>query len=203
MTTGYTAALSGRRELQRKAIHAATAVIPVGYAAGLSRSWVLGACLALSGIALAVEIARRGSPDFSRRFRQWTGALLRPHERAGGLAGATWLFATFALVTAATPPGVAVAAMWAVAAGDGAASVVGRLVGRLRLANGKSLEGSLALLAMTAAGAYGLARWGVGPALLLGAVAALAEVPRGPFDDNLRVGTAVAAAGSLIVSLTH
>jgi dolichol kinase len=203
VSTGDTAALGGRRELQRKAIHAATAVIPVAYAAGVSRPVVLAACLGLTAMAVAVEVGRRVSPEIAATFRRWTGPLLRAHERAGGLAGATWLFATFALVTALTAPGVAVAAMWAVAAGDGAAGVVGRLAGRLRLANGKSLEGTLAILAMTAAGAYGLGHWPVGPSLLLGTVAALAELPRGPGDDNLRVGGAVGVTGSLLIAITH
>lgn len=203
MSSRDTAAPSVRRELQRKALHAATATLPVAYAAGASTRQLVAVTGGLTAIAVAVEVARRWSPALRGRFLDATGPLLRAHEAAGGVAGATWLFVAFAAVSALAPPAAAVAAMWAVSAGDAAASVVGRLVGRHRWPSGKSLEGSAALVAMTAAGAWGLAGWSVPLALALGAVAALAELPRGPGDDNLRISAAVGVTGSLIILVTH
>lgn len=203
MSSGDPAAPRVRRELQRKAIHMATAVVPVAYAAGISRALIVAGCVGLAGVAIAVEFARRMSPAAAARFTAWTGPLLRPHEAAGGLAGATWLFVAYAVVAWSTPAAVAVAAMWAVAAGDGAAAVVGRLVGRTRLPGGKTLEGSAAMWLMTAAGAWGLAHWPLGLALGLGGVAALAELPDRPLNDNLRVALAVAVAGTLMILRTH
>lgn len=203
MSWGDPAAPAVRRELQRKAIHVATAVIPVAYAAGLARDTVVAVCATLTGIALVVETGRRLSPAVAARFRAWTGPLLRPEEAAGGLAGATWLFAAFTAVAWGTTAPVAVAAMWAVAAGDGAAAVVGRTLGRTPLVASKTLEGALAMALMTAAGAWGLARWPLGPSAVLGLVAAAAELPARPLNDNLRVAAAVAVAGTLMIATTH
>ncbi|MCU0624176.1 MAG: hypothetical protein MUF53_09975, partial [Gemmatimonadaceae bacterium] len=172
MSSGDPAAPSVRRELQRKAIHMATAVLPVAYAAGAPRWAMVGVTAGLTTLAVAVEVARRRWPAARDRFAALTGPLLRPHEAAGGVAGATWLFAAFCAVCAMTAPPVAIAAMWAVSAGDGAASVVGRAVGRVRWGSGKTLEGSLALALMTAAGAWGLAGWPLPVASGLGLAAA-------------------------------
>lgn len=203
MTSGDPAAPAVRRELQRKVLHVATAVVPVGYAAGIPRRVVVAACGALLGVALLVELARRASPSAAARFATWTGPLLRPHEAAGGIAGATWLLAAFTAVTAGTAAPVAIAAMWGVAAGDGAAAIVGRTIGRIPLVAGKTLEGTLAMALVTAAGAWSFAAWPVGTAALLGGVAAAAELPARPLNDNLRVALAVAAAGSLMITQTH
>jgi len=201
--TADSPALTVRRELQRKAIHGATTVLPVAYAAGIRRPVMVGLTGALLATAIAVELARRWSPAVRERFDRLAGPLLRTHEAGGGVAGATWLFAAFFLVCLLTPPSVAVAAMWAVSAGDGAAGTIGRLVGRHRWASGKSLEGSVALLAMTAAGAWGLANWSPMTALGLGLAGALSEAPAGPLDDNLRTAGGVALTGILIITLTH
>lgn len=203
MRSGDPAAPSVRRELQRKLIHGATAMLPVAYAAGTPGAVMAAVTGGLTAIAVLVEVARWQSPTAQRTFARWTGPLLRPHEAAGGWAGATWLFGAFFAVTVCTPPAVAVAAMWAVSAGDASASLVGRTLGRHRWPSGKSAEGSAALLLLTAAGAWGLASWPPAWAIGLGAVAALAEAPAGPGDDNVRVATAVAVAGSLSIALTH
>lgn len=96
------------------------------------------------------------------------------------------------------PPATAVVALWAVAAGDGAASIVGRLAAR-EAAPGptprrKTLAGSLACATVTAAGAVWLADLRFTQALIVGIVVALAEWPRRPLDDNLRVAAAAGIA---------
>lgn len=203
MSSADTASSAVRQELGRKALHAATAVIPVGYAAGAPRSAVVGLLGALTAIAVLVELGRRFVPNGQATFTNVVGPLLRPHERSGGIAGATWLLASYLGAAWLAPPAVAVAAMWAVAAGDSSAAVVGRLVGRVRLPNGKSLEGALAMWAMTAAGAWGLAGWTWPMALGVGAAATLSELPRGPFDDNVRVTVSCVTLGILMFNSMH
>lgn len=203
MSQAGTATSAVRQELGRKAIHATTAVIPVVYAAGAPRTAVVGLLGALAAIAALVELGRRFVPRGQARFTALVGPLLRPHEHRGGIAGATWLLASYLGAALVAPPAVAVAAMWAVAAGDSAAAVVGRLVGRVRLPNGKSLEGALAMCAMTAAGAWGLAGWPWPFALGVGTAAALAELPSGPLDDNVRVTVSCVTLGILMFNVMH
>ena len=182
-----------RRELARKAIHLLSATVPVAYAAGASRAtmlWTLGA--ATLG-AILIEIVRRVHAPAQYALDRTVGPLFRAHEHAS-VTGATWLAVSLLLAAAALPRDFAIATMWAVAVGDPAAALVGRTLGRLRLhPDGKSVEGAAACLATTFAGAALIAALPLALAASAGAAAALAEWPRGPFDDNLRIATAVGA----------
>ena len=107
-------------------------------------------------------------------------------------------------VVALAPRAAAIASMWAVAVGDAAAAVVGRTLAHRRevraAARGqtftpgarKSVAGSAACFVATLVGALWLA--GLGPVVSVAAAlaATLAEWPRVPLDDNLRVAGAVA-----------
>jgi arabinofuranan 3-O-arabinosyltransferase len=95
----------------------------------------------------------------------------------------------------ALPRDVAVAAMWGVSVGDAAAAVVGHTLGRVRLAHAsKSLEGSVACFVATLAGSVLVARLTPAEAVLASAAATLAEWPRRPLDDNIRIVAAVGGA---------
>ena len=196
-------ALTPRRELARKAIHLASAVVPVAYALGLPRARLLAGLLLLLAAALVVELARHRLPAARRLFTRATGALLRAHEHRA-LSGATWMLVSYVLVTWLAPRPAAIAAMWAVAVGDAAAAIVGRAVGgrwfpaRRSARTGKSLEGSLACLVATAAGAALVARLGPAACVAAGIAATLAERPSRPGDDNVRVATATALAVVLV-----
>lgn len=193
--------LSLRHELARKALHLTSAVVPVAYAAGVPREPLLALLAVLLVTAFLVELTRRRVHLVRQAFHRATHPLLRAHEHER-LSGATWLLVAFVLVVWLCPRSMAIAAMWAVAVGDAAAAVVGRWLGRHRLgAHGKSLEGSLACAAATAAGALVVARLGPGAALAAGIAAAVAEWPTHPLDDNLRVAGAVALAVAGIQAL--
>jgi dolichol kinase len=87
---------------------------------------------------------------------------------------------------------IAIGAMWAVAVGDASAALVGRLLGRHRIGrSAKTIEGSIACMVMTALGALLIA--GLSPMLSMaaGLIAATAEWPSWPLDDNIRIGVTV------------
>lgn len=174
-----------RRELVRKSIHLATAVVPAAV-------WVLprGAAIALLvgavGAAFTIEWARRRVPWVRYRFLRGTRVVLRGHERHG-LAGATHMAIAYLLALLLFPKGVAVVAMLYNAFGDAAAAIVGRRWGRHRLSWGKSWEGATAALGINLA--VGLLVPGIGLAgAVVGAIAAAAlEFLPLPLDDNLRI----------------
>lgn len=145
--------------------------------------------------AVLIEGARHLSPAAARAFDALVGDLIRPHERAG-ITGATWLAVAMFLALIIFPGQAALIALWAAAVGDGSASVVGRFVAHRRgdTRPGKTLAGSLACAVMTALGVIWFSDLGLVRALAVGAVTALAERPRGPFDDNLRVAAAAGLA---------
>jgi len=199
-------ALSLGAESARKAIHLATAVLPVAWAYDLITTrgiqWLLGTAVA---IALAVEFARyRGGP-FGARFLRTFGSLLRTHEQRT-IAGATWLAIGMWGVAVLAPRGAAIAALWAAAVGDAIAALVGRAVQQWRATrapggmapSGKTLVGSVAGAAATAAGVVWLTPAELPVGIVLGVVAALAEWPARPGDDNVRVVAAVALAAALV-----
>jgi dolichol kinase len=105
-----------------------------------------------------------------------------------------------AIVLWVAPLYAAIAALWAAAVGDAAAAVVGRSVGRWRkrVGPGKTSAGSLAAVVVTALGVLWLTPASPTLATVLGVVAAAAERPTAPLDDNLRIAFAVAFAASVL-----
>jgi dolichol kinase len=175
-------------------LHLSSAVLPVGWGLGLIAPERLRLLLTVAlAIAMLVEGARHLSASAGRAFDATFASLLRAHERSG-ITGATWLAIAMLGAMLAFPPGPAVVALWAVAAGDGAASIIGRLAAHRSAVPraGKTIAGSLACALVTVIGALWLTDAKPLVALAIGVLTALAERPRGPLDDNLRV---VAAAG--------
>ncbi len=193
-------ALPLRAEVARKAVHVATAALPIGLAFGWGQlAQARFALTAAATLALLVELLRFRSTQFRAGFDAAFASLLRPHERTR-LTGATWLAIAMAAVLWFAPLAAAVAALWAAAVGDAAAALIGRGFARWRgsIGTGKSIAGSLAALLATAGGVYWLTSATVTMALILGSVAAVAERPSWNLDDNLRITLAVALAASAI-----
>lgn len=187
-----------RHEIARKGIHLASAAVPVAYMLGLPRA-VLLVALALAGVTAAtIEVARVRSARVRDTFERLVGPLLRPHER-GRWSGATWMCAAYLLATLAFPRREAVAAMLAVALGDAAAAIVGRMASArqprtVRVPGAKTWAGSVACLAATTLGALLVAELPAAAALACGTAAMLAERPRWALDDNVRIVVAAGAA---------
>src|SRR5687768_12641610 len=152
-------------------------------------------------MALAVEIARHHSTTVRAGFSRLFAPLLRDHEHAG-VSGATWLLVSFFLVLLLLPRQAAIAAMWAVSLGDATAALAGRALGRHRLTrdSSKTLEGSVACAAISFLGAWLVAGLPIGLSAGAGILAAAAEWPGHPLDDNLRIA-AVVGGGILLWQL--
>jgi dolichol kinase len=142
---------------------------------------------------MVVEFARSRSVHVRTVFDRATGLLLRAHEHHRW-SGATWLLLSFLLVVLMFDAPIAIAAMWAVSVGDASGAIVGRTIGRHRIGRSlKSIEGSVACAVATAAGALLVADLSPILSVIAGIVAAAAEWPARPLDDNLRIGLVVAA----------
>ena len=184
---------------------------PLSYAAGLPREWVVGGLAGLTAVAMVVETARARSERARHHFTRYTGVLLREHEHHRW-AGATWMLVAYLFAAAAYPRPFAIAAMWAVGVGDASAAVVGRWWSERRrqraarpVAGGgrgpavparpgaKTYAGTLACFVAALIGARWVAALPLIAALLTALLAALAERPRAPLDDNLRIVLAVGA----------
>lgn len=183
--------LSLRHELARKGIHLLSAIFPVALAVGVPTRVVVVALGVLVVIALATEWARARHDRVRAVFHSTVGTLLRPHEHQA-LSGATWLFVALLGAVALLPHSVAIVAMWAVSTGDAMAAIFGSWIGRRRVGrSGKTIEGSLACALVTFAGAMLIARLSVSESVAAALLAAVAELPRRPLDDNVRIVVAV------------
>ncbi len=191
------AGLALRHELARKAIHLQSVAIPAAYALGVPRLPLLILLGFLLATAMVVELARHRSTRVRAGFSRIFSVLLRDHEHVG-LSGATWLLLAFFLALLLLPRQAAIAATWAVSLGDATAALVGRWIGRHRLTrSSKTLEGSVACAAISFVGAWLVAGFPVGVSAGAGVLAAAAEWPGKPLDDNLRI--AVVVGGGILL----
>lgn len=174
-------------ELKRKAIHLASLVIPVGYYLSLDswhRDWER-ALLASVIVSLAIEVFRLNHPRTRNLFRHFFGELIRNHEEAS-LLGSTYLLIACLLSIHLFPKPVAVLALCFLIVGDTVAAIVGKSVGRIRIF-GKTLEGSLACLAICFGITLFLPEVPFHVAIVGAVVATIFELLPIPLDDNFRI----------------
>jgi dolichol kinase len=179
-------------ELHRKAIHLSSLVIPIGYYLIPNEELSRRALLVAALIAIVIEAVRFNEPRIGRLTMRLAGALLRESERTG-LFGSTYLILGSLLCAHSFDKPVVVAAILFVILGDAAAALVGRAYGRVQVF-GKTLEGSLACLAVCVV--VGLLVPGIPvKAAAAGAVTATVfELLPIPLDDNMRIPLAAGFA---------
>lgn len=183
-----------RHELARKAIHLTSVVFPIVYAAGIERRTLLTVLAVAAVVALVIEFARARHERTRQAFARATGPLLREHEHHR-LSGATWLVLSLLGAVALFPKDVAIAAMWAAAAGDAVAAIFGRAFGRFRIgAMGKSVEGSAACFFVVLIGSSTIAHLSLGESIVSAITSAGAEFPSRPWDDNVRIAALTGSA---------
>lgn len=152
-------------------------------------------------VVAVVESARLAAPRINALLLGFFPGLARPeeHARFSGIFYTT-LGALIVMAGFGRRPDIVSASLLCLALGDAAAALVGKAIGRRRIGGKKSLEGSLACLAVCAA--VGLAQGFPAPACLAMALAATAMelMPTGVvFNDNLWMPVAAALALGLFL----
>jgi dolichol kinase len=184
-------------EVVRKALHLLIALVPS--LAALSVPFTLA--LLASGTlfyALAETSRRNGHPVFL--VSRLTLIASRAVDRNRFVLGPITLGLGAMVSLMLYPEPAASIAIYALAFGDGFASLVGRLVPgpRIPFAKGKSVMGSLACFAAVFVASAGLVRTPAEAALVAFAATALEAAPSGDFDNLLvPVGTGLVAAALL------
>ena len=171
-----------KAELARKGIHLLIAFVPL--LAALNRSHT--ALLLMAGLLVYVWAESMRFLGFSPPLiATVTKKVLRDRERGGFALGPLTLGLGALLALILFPPKVAALAIYAVAFGDSASSLVGGFFGRLRpdFLKGKSIEGCAACFAATAlAGFIVFSDWR--PALAAALAALLTDLlPLEDFDN--------------------
>jgi dolichol kinase len=147
--------------------------------------------------ALAAEAARLLVPRMNDLAKVFIGPFMRPHEEKG-LTGAPAFTGGVFLAFLFFRPDVALAALVPLIFGDRAGLIVGKSVGRISIIKGKTLEGSLACLAVSFLVYISMSGlwpeiFHYGWIIFFGAslIGTLAEALPRPFDDNLTIPIAV------------
>lgn len=178
----------------------------------LDRTGVIIVTGSLVGLFVVMEIMRRASETWNRRFVD--GAfrhIARPGE-AHQVPAATWYGLALFLGSILFPKeGIQLGAL-ALGFGDPAAQIFGKRFGRVKLIGQKSVAGAVAFIVTTAlvTAAFMVAVLPVGHTLLsltgliglpllLGLVGAIAEVFSGKLDDNFTIPLAVGAIATLFL----
>lgn len=194
------APIAFRYEVLRKAVHITTAI--VASAAALywyANPYIPAFFLVLALLTCTIDVLRLRHSGVGEWFDRKLGSLIREKER-GRLTGATTMWIGFAVAILSLPMYYAAAGMLFVGFGDGVAAIVGRLFGRHRFPNGKSLEGSIACFGAALFGAA------VVPVPYAGLVAGaltvtVLELLPLPFDDNVLLPAAGGAVALIVASI--
>ncbi len=190
-----------KAEVLRKAIHLLALVLPLAMVL-LGKTEALYLLVPTTALVLSGDVLRVRSVWFARLVARIFGFLMRSEEQppVGGsikLTGATWVLLSATLLTVVFPIRIAAPALAIFMLSDAAAALVGRRYGRTHWGdNPRTLEGSLAFLlvglgVMALVAPYAAIVFWTGAVSVV--VATLAEVPTGPFNDNLRVPMVAAA----------
>jgi dolichol kinase len=185
---------------KRNAFHVLTAVvILVLIQHVLDATGLIVAAALFAGTFWSLEIGRRFSTRLNAALLRFFRHVVHPHE-AWRVNSSTWFGTAMLILALLREPLAASVAVVVMGLGDPAAALVGRRFGRVKLVNGRSLEGSLTFLAVAFAAGVGVltayAGYAWGPRLALAGAAALAgavaELVSRRVDDNLSVPVSAA-----------
>lgn len=197
------------RNIARSGFHMASALVAV--LCITLAPWVVVQAIAASFFAFSwtLEIGRRYSAFLRGLSMKLFGRFIHPHEHVR-VNSATWYASALLLIAFAFSPVACALGVAALGFGDPSAAWVGRRWGRTRLRAARSLQGTLAFVAVTFVVSSLLlflahSDLSLGLKLTLAAVAsvtgAVAELFSGRVDDNFAIPTVVAAATTLALAL--
>jgi dolichol kinase len=146
-TASHPVQISMQSELQRKMIHLSSITIPI-LAIFLPKATMLWLLVPVTLLGVVIELLRVRVDAVDRVIQRYFGAMLRSHEKAGGMAkvsGATWVLLSATICVLIFPRVVTVAGFSVLIISDTVAALFGRRFGRHRFLE-KSVEGSSAFV---------------------------------------------------------
>ncbi len=190
------------QELWRKGTHLGALIIPASYyLLDLSKTGMLSIMVPITLFVLLLDVSRlRNWPLWRIIAAPFWGGMIRKHEAAGKLTGASFILMSVCLSVLLFSKPIAVCSLAFIIVGDTFAAIIGRPWGKHRFGD-KSIEGSLGCLAGTLIVAC------FAPEIPLsigipGAVAAtLVEAAPWRYDDNITVPLISGTAMTLLYNV--
>jgi diacylglycerol kinase (CTP) len=201
-----------RRDLQlgRRLFHLVNGVaVATAYALFFSHQQIVRIFATIACVVYIVDRVRIAYPETVARRAPWVNrSFVRAEEQVREAAMTPFAIAVL-LTILAVPKLAAMVAIYTLAIADPLAAVVGIRFGRRRIADHRTLEGSLAFFVAAAAIAALVLRWGTGTSDLtiagasvaIGIAAAACELLPLRIDDNLTIPIFVGFATWLITAL--
>ena len=131
-------------ELFRKAIHLIALIIPISYSFYGKHFTLILVGTGLT-VAVVVEILKKGSQRFFRKFESLFSHLLRAHELTG-ITGATYLLLSSFICVLFFDQWIALVCLYFLLIADALGALVGRLWGRHYIFHHRSYEGCFVFL---------------------------------------------------------
>lgn len=173
-----------------------------------SRPWLIAASGSLALIAWTCETARRVSPQVNDRLMRLFSRIAHPME-AARVNSSTWYLTALVGMAAFAPLRAAELGVVVLGLADPAAGFIGRRLGRTKIKENRSLEGTLGFFVVGALAALGLLavfHHVPTPAMLLlaatsAAAGAVAELVSGKMDDNFTIPVTVTVVATITAYL--
>lgn len=189
--------ISFRGELIRKSIHLCSLSIPILYFF-LNPTIVISLLLGGFLVSSVLDLIRLYGNNAIRKYLGIAiGFMIRPREHKSFSGATTIVFAGLLVYLFYDLP-IAAASMVIIIVGDSAAAVIGRIVGKMRFNNKKSLEGTLAFIMFSLLGMLLIPGLDFQLGLVGVLVGALFEVLPVPIDDNISVPIVAGGAMQLM-----
>jgi diacylglycerol kinase (CTP) len=177
-------------KIGRKIYHLTGGLVLVGLYAALGRDTGLRVLLGVFLFATALDLARLKFPPFNRFMFRHFSKFIRESEK-GKLTGTPWYVLGILCAAAFFGLPVALYSVAFLAVGDVAATTVGERWGTFKVSGEKSLQGTLAFFASSAAAGFLIGHffYPMSAAVILtgAAVAALVEILSTEINDNLTI----------------
>ncbi len=177
-------------EIKRKSLHLAAAVLPVVLIPIPPETAAVPLLLFALFNVLMDRYKTRLAP-LGRMYDFFFHDILRDHEKKGGLTGSTCFIVSLAFshalfCTWLSMPVLYLAVIYTgFMLGDAAAALAGKYVGRIVLYNGKTLEGSLAFVAVSFMSTIWMVPNRAGQVFLISLGLCVSELVMVNLDDNL------------------
>lgn len=186
----------------RSFFHALAAVVAVLFVEYSPWWLVITIPVTLAAFFWFLEVMRRVSDAWNEFLMRAFDLIAHPHERYR-VNSSTWFATALSLLALTHQPLVGAAAVTVLGFGDPAAGLVGRKLGRTKLVNGRSLEGTITFAVVSFAMVFGvLSLWHADVAMasrllicgVAAIVGALVELFSRRVDDNFAIPVVVGLA---------
>lgn len=185
-------------EFARKAIHLSALLIVVGYTLLLNYTSDRVAILVMTALLIVLLKIEYWRVEYKPRLAALFNSLFREHEE-DNLSGAVFMVISSIICFSAFEYWVAFLALFMAVFGDLFSALIGRAIGKIKVFNNKTLEGTLSGLIANFVVGYLILPNYIWLVVAMALASSLMEVMTNKLDDNLTVPIFAGFVGQMLV----